>query len=132
MSESLEFFQARIVAAMPPAIERFTLRDLVRAVLAISEPADARRFFEGYVEHLAARGRWSSLDPVLKIARTNIGWCFGEGMTKERRWMWVVATGASHPIFGMMEDDPSPESAFEAGRRMGELMRRADEQEEKR
>lgn len=98
--------------------DRFTIGDLIRAILVIDNPTDAKAFYVSYVEELNKRDDLK--DPAEAIARANIGWCFGEGMARERIAMWVETTSSAHPVFGTMVEPLTPEDAFEAGRRMGE------------
>jgi hypothetical protein len=98
---------------------KYTIGDYIGAVLAIETPEDARRFYEGNVEYLAAAPQLS--DPPEKIARANLGWCFGEGMKPERVEMWIKVCDASHPVFGTTR--PTPEGAFQAGLKLGKERR---------
>ena len=93
-------------------------------VLAIDSPLEASRFFERYVA-LIERGH-SPARPAQEIARHNIGYCFGEGMSKERRAMWREACGASHPYLGDMVEDPDPKAVFAAGFEAGLRERLSD------
>src|SRR5579872_4453204 len=74
------------------------IKDLVGAVLAIDNPEEAQRFYRGYVHWLTRQPNLT--EPAERIADSNIGWCFGEGMTGERQLMWQEATSAADPIFG--------------------------------
>jgi len=98
---------------------KHTIGDYIGAVLAIEKPEDARRFYEGNVEYLAAAPRLS--DPPEKIARANLGWCFGEGMKPERVEMWIKVCDASHPVFGTKR--PTAREAFRAGLKLGKERR---------
>jgi hypothetical protein len=115
--EPRAFFEERIRAEFDhdPFTERapgaHTIGDFIRAVLAIEEEADARRFFDGHVAWLEAQPERTL--PALDMARANVGWCFGEGMTPEHVAMWHRLTGSAHPVFGTSK--PTPEQAFAAG-----------------
>jgi hypothetical protein len=85
--------------------------DFIRAVLGIETEAEARAFFDGYVRWLESAPDRTL--PALDVARANVGWCFGEGMARERVAMWHRATGSAHPVFGTSK--PPPEQAFAAG-----------------
>lgn len=89
----------------------FTIGDLASAVLAIDDPETARDFYRGYLSYLINLPDAVPDRNVADIAKANIGWCFGEGMTDERRAMWREACGATHPVFGAMVTRPSPEDA---------------------
>jgi hypothetical protein len=111
------FFEERIRAQFDhdPFTERapgtHTIGDFIRAVLAVEDEADARRFFDGYVAWLEAQPDCTL--PALDVARANVGWCFGEGMAPELVAMWHRLTGSAHPVFGTGK--PSPEQALAAG-----------------
>jgi hypothetical protein len=115
------FFEERIRAQFDhdPFTERapgtHTIGDFIRAVLAVEDEADARRFFDGYVAWLEAQPDRAL--PALDVARANVGWCFGEGMSPERVAMWHRLTGSAHPMFGTSM--PTPEQAFAAGMKAG-------------
>lgn len=77
-----------------------TIGDFISAVMAINNEADAQEFYRGYVEWLEAQPGRKTEHTAKHVADMNIGWCFGEGMTDERKQMWAKCTTASHPIFG--------------------------------
>ena len=96
---------------------------LISAVMSIGNAAQARAFYEGYVEwtlaYQVAHSATKHL-PVTEVVRSNIGWCFGEGMDPQRVEMWVTVCGARHPFFGVTK--PTVDEAFEAGVAAGEAM----------
>lgn len=94
---------------------------LISAVLGIKKEEDMKLFFEGYVMFLIKTYPERPLKENERIARSNIGWCFGEGMNPHRKALWNKVTGAAHPIFGM--SDPSPSEAFHLGCKLGERMK---------
>lgn len=101
-----------------------TIGDLMGAIFAIDNPEDALCFYESYIawmETLPAEDR-SEQYTTAQVARSNIGWCFGEGMDSDRIAMWNTVTGAAHPVFGTMT--PTPQEAFAAGLELGEQQRR--------
>jgi hypothetical protein len=97
-----------------------TIADFVREVLAVEDEASARAL---YVRHVAELLDGGQVEDPYVAARLNIGWCFGEGMTAERRAMWRAACGAAHPVFGAMERDPDPEEALATGLAAGRASR---------
>lgn len=112
-----------------------SLTTLINRVLSIDNATAAGAFFAEEVanarQEAAARPdlveaarAFSDADPET-IVRCNIGFCFGEGMSKERRAMWREVCGASHPWFGDMVEDISPEEARQ-------LMRLAIERQQRR
>jgi hypothetical protein len=120
----LEFFQARIqrqIDTRPSrydlgyvrTVEQFSLGDLIGAIMAVDNDADARRFYDGYVVSIREVGKTKELPA--DVARSNIGWCFGEGMEPDRIAMWRRVCDAVHPVFGTYETPPTPAQAFDAG-----------------
>ena len=107
----------RIASTYGTKIPEFTVGDLYDAVFSVDNDEDARQFFAGYVAWLAARDDLN--DDPKKIARSNIGWMFGEGMAQDRIAMWVRCTDSAHPILGTMVGQLSPEELIETGRRFG-------------
>jgi hypothetical protein len=77
--------------------EGHTVGQFVRAVLAIETLDEARAFYGEYFAYLRAKGYCD--ERAVTIARSNIGWCFGEGMTEVQVRMWHEVCGAEHPIF---------------------------------
>lgn len=110
-----------------------TVTGLISAVLKIDNPEDAIRFYEGYVEFLSFKigSHPATVEDARtraeRIARSNIGWCFGEGMTEERMAMWATATGATHPVFG--QGKLTLEEIFKRGVEMGEKWKKGDSDE---
>lgn len=105
--------------------EHHTVGDLVAAVMRIDRVADALRFYHGYLAWLTAlpaESRSERYTPQ-QVARSNIGWCFGEGMDRDRIAMWHAVTGAAHPLFGVM--DVTPDGAYRAGLKLGGNLRNA-------
>lgn len=105
-----------------------TLGDLMDSVLEIHDPEQAKLFRDGYVEYIKAV-RFGYEDEFNvgpeQTAAENIGWLFGEGMPQEDREIWRQL-GCSHPVFGEMRVDPTPEEAFQAGYEMAKEMKAAD------
>ncbi len=98
--------------------DSFTIGDFISAVMAIDNELDAEAFAADY-ESWSAKNH--PKNNATEVMRSNIGWCFGEGMDKERQKMWVKVCGASHPVFG--QATPTAEEAFEAGRKLGESIK---------
>ncbi len=99
-----------------------TMGDIMDAIFKIHEPAEAKQFFDDYVEFV--RQDQPGQDAV-DIVSSNIGWMFGEGRLSDRQVAMWTALGASHPVFGSTK--PTPEEAFKAGMKMGETMRKKRE-----
>lgn len=72
------------------------LEAFIQAILAVTTPAEARTFFDEYVEYL--KTHHPSVETFIPRAQADIGWVFGEGMPLEKRGMWHEATGAEHPF----------------------------------
>jgi len=107
-----------------------TIGDLISAVMAIDNKTDAALFYRGYVEWLKNPPpgvEKNEIDNPEQVAKSNIGWCFGEGMDDKMIEMWNKVTGASHPVFGSMT--PTPEEAFQAGMKMGEESKKKRQKE---
>jgi hypothetical protein len=103
---------------MNPIFEKevHTIGDFIRAVLSIGNKEEAAEFYQDLLQYISRQKELS--DTPENIAKANIGWCFGEGMSEDRRAIWREVCGAAHPIFGSMKNmEVSPEEAFEAGRR---------------
>lgn len=93
-----------------------TIGEFISAVFSVENAEDAKEFYDGYLEYLHKLPELEG-DPE-RIARSNIGWCFGEGMASEKIRMWNEVCGASHPVFGT--GIPSAEEALKAGMKIGE------------
>jgi hypothetical protein len=89
-----------------------TIGHFVRATMAISNPDDAARFYRGCVANVQKQidmGKRESKFTATEAAYSNIGWCFGEGMSDEKIAMWCSVCGASNPVFGkVMPTLPTP------------------------
>jgi len=95
---------------------KMNLGHLMASILEIHTAEEAKEFREGYIGWTAAMT--GSTDPPEHVVDMNIGWCFGEGMPEKYRAMWRKL-GASHPVFGDMKTDPTPEEALSAGFNLG-------------
>lgn len=89
-----------------------TMGEVISAVLKIDTPEAATEFYAEYVADLQ-QNNGRSLEAAASIARSNIGWCFGEGMSEERKKMWKKVTGAKHPV--LRRSSPSLEETVAAG-----------------
>ncbi len=98
---------------------RHTIGQLIRAVLAISNEADAKLFYDGYLEWMTDHLEADSQYTPEQVAKANVGWCFGEGMAKDKVKMWRDVCDASHSVFGSMETPVTPEEAVAQGIKMG-------------
>jgi hypothetical protein len=129
----LEFFQDCIqkqIDANPIPVGRldferspieYTIGDFIRACMEIDTESDAQRFYTGYVENMTKHGT-TSHDPV-DVARSNIGWCFGEGMAPKKIAMWRQVCDAAHPVFGSYEKPPTLQESYDAGLTIGKAKR---------
>jgi hypothetical protein len=95
---------------------KMTIENLISAVFSVDTQEEASTFYEGYLVWLLKQADVSDIEHTRSVAKANIGWCFGEGMSQEKRELWR-SVGASHPVFGSMQTDPSPKEALDAGRR---------------
>lgn len=96
-------------------VENHTIGDFINAVLRIDNPETAKAFFDEYVAwiptHFTDERVTKSPTGALDAARSNIGWCYGEGMKSERVAMWRQVTGSEHPIGKI--DQMTPEQIFD-------------------
>jgi hypothetical protein len=109
-----------------PAFKDFCWDDIGAVVFSTKTAKEALAFYEGYVEWITNEKGSKAPATVAKaeqIARSNIGWFFGEGLPAKRIALWTEACGASHPVFGTKV--PSPEVAFKKGLEMGKKLRAA-------
>lgn len=94
-----------------------TIGDLISVIMDVDNDDDARRIFEGHRDDIQAQmdgGKWQGQGTAEDAAKSNIGWCYGEGMAADRREMWIRVTNAAHPVFGKtMPTDPA--EMFAAG-----------------
>lgn len=114
----LEFFYEKVGA---DETNRYTIGQFIRAVLAIDNPADALRFYRGEIEHHAKDEELCKKYSPPDAAKSNIGWCYGEGMITEHVQMWCDVCGASHPVFG--KQIPDYAEAMNEGIAMGQKLR---------
>lgn len=109
----------------------FTLGDLATAILEIKDRAKAARFYRGYVRWLRKRRDLEA--PAENVAKTNIGWVFGEGMSPIHQRMWNEVVGAEHPVFGTAlasDRPPTFTEKLESGIRIGEASGKGKTQEQ--
>lgn len=96
-----------------------TYGDIARMVLAAETEEAAIAVVAAYNSWLKEHApKLKTPEQRLQLIQSNIGFCFGEGMSPERKLMWNKVCGASHPIFGLTS--PTPEEAFKAGVKAGE------------
>ena len=88
----------------------FTIGALVGAARKVHDDKEALAFWQGYLRWM--RNAYPDSDAA-SVCRSNIGWCFGEGMPTQDKDMWVRVCNASHPVFG--QASVTPEQAFAAG-----------------
>jgi hypothetical protein len=100
-----------------------TVGAVMQAVLAIDNAEDARTFYWGYVGYLCTQAPHPQYTPE-EIVASNIGWCLGEGMSRERIRMWEQM-GVMHPVLGSLEG-LSAEQIFARGMAFGKALRTGD------
>jgi hypothetical protein len=115
------FFETCIKAQRNDISEltKFTMGDCVQAIMAIDSINSARSFYEGYVEWLLDNAEFESQSDAERVAKSNIGFCYGEGMSPDRIAMWKEACSAEHLLFGATM--PTPEEAFAEGVKRGSM-----------
>ncbi len=67
-------------------------------ILSIADEEQARRFPDDHVSFLENEGE--PHDIAVEFARSEVAWCFAEGMTRGRRAMWerVIRLGRPQPV----------------------------------
>lgn len=119
----MTLFQHRINAAILRAVTKalengwevlgrkrgsHTIGDFISAVFSVETLDEAKEFYAGYLVYLKPLDRTESEE---NVAQSNIGWCFGEGMSDEKIALWKSAiAGIEHPIFGATM--PSAEEVY--------------------
>jgi hypothetical protein len=93
-----------------------TLGTFIEGVLSVTCKEDAELFLEGYIMYLMLIRPEREIKETERVARNNIGYCFGEGMCLPMKLMWKEI-GVTHPFFGVA--NPTPEEAFAAGVKLG-------------
>lgn len=89
----------------------YTIGAFISAVMEIDNEAEAEQFWHGYVDYMTIAYPET---PTIPACQSNVGWCFGEGMSEDKKAMWIKVSDASHPVFGQMK--PTVTEAFEAGK----------------
>lgn len=117
------FFYEMLVHGMSPA--RTHTAAFFDAVLSIQNSEQAVKFFRGCVQFFLRKNPHLGVARIEQIVRSDIGYCFGEGMPPAMRKMWHSTTGAVHPYFGT--SDPDPLTAFVLGLKLGETIQLINE-----
>ena len=97
--------------------------DIWKAILRVKTTDVAKRFYTGFIVWLGKmqeREKVKSQMTAEAVAKDNIGWCYGEGMSPDQIRMWVEVCGAHHPVFGTKI--PSAEEAYKLGLKYVEKM----------
>lgn len=100
-----------------------TYRECLEPAMEITEQADADQYLAAYVEHIQTALNEHPRDDnktAAEIAAVNLGYYAGYYGNETRERVERLFR-CSHPIFGAIavKGAPSPEEAFEAGRKMG-------------
>ena len=107
--------------------DNHTIGEFIHAVMAIDNEEDALEFYSGHVAYIQRqidKGEWKSDATPMQAVQSNIGWCFGEGMSGERVSMWSKVCGASHPVFGT-KAPTTGEEGLKLGMAMVEKMKKS-------
>jgi hypothetical protein len=95
-----------------------TIGNFIGAVLRVHDAVEARRFFETELAEL--RSKHPEVTKPELVLRSNIGWCFGEGMPVHERQMWAEICGAEHPLGPEYTNrEFTPDEILKAGMEMG-------------
>lgn len=99
--------------------EKITIREKYGPAMAITDQSAADAYFGRCVAHSMRFGGLTRPEAE-RVERINLGYYAGyyDAQTQERVNRLFLTT---HPVFG--DRRPSPEDAFEMGRRAGEAMR---------
>lgn len=99
--------------------ERAPIHAFVKAVLEIHELSEAEQFVAGHVHWLRGK-RPRTIQEALTIARSNLMYCFEEGMPEKDAKMWLG-------VWEETEIGPtsrqSPEEAFKTAAAVGEKIK---------
>jgi len=103
-----------------------TLGDVYGPAMKITDPKEAKVYFEALVKHILAmkpenEPRITSREAAEKVVRSNLGYYSGYYDHKTMQRVFKLFNCA-HPIFGLAI--PTAEEAFEAGKKMGEAAKR--------
>ncbi len=99
-----------------------TIGELYDPAMLITDQAEADAYFETLVQRNMSHG--TSRDEAERIERNNLGYYAGY-CSSETRARVEELFRCSHPIFGAVAQyaPPTPEEAFEIGKRIGEAMK---------
>ena len=98
-----------------PFSKKATFGDKYRSAMKITDPKEAKEYFEACVQHTMLFGK--SREEAEKTERDNIGYFAGYYDSETAKRVNLLF-GAVHPIFGSVE--PTPEEAFKAGQKLAE------------
>ena len=93
--------------------DQITIGDKYRPAMEITDPVEARAYFDACVEHCMRFGKTRA--EAEHIERVNLGY-FAGYYDSDVGQRVLQLYGAAHPIFGTSR--PTPEEAFEKGKAM--------------
>lgn len=102
---------------MKPFPDKMTIGEKYEPAMKITDEAEAKEYFERCVEHTMRFPKIKDREEAEKIERSNLGYYAGYYSPEVGKRVNRLF-GAVHPIFGTKT--PTPEEAFEAGRKMAE------------
>lgn len=108
----------------PEGKETLTFGECLGPAMEITDPEDARQYLVEYVKYTQKFLDKEPRDDDMtaeQICKTNLGYYAGYYSSETRQRVEELFT-CSHPIFGSIKNDgqPTPEEAFESGRKSGE------------
>jgi len=104
-----------------------TIGEVYGPAMKITDPEEAKVYFEALVKHILAmkpenEPRITSRDKAEEIVRKNLGYYSGYYDHETMKRVFKLFDCA-HPIFGTTI--PTPEAAFEVGKKMGEAAKKS-------
>ena len=102
-------------ASYPAMPREITIGDTYAPAMKITDPAEARAYFEACVEHCMSFGKVRA--EAEAIERSNLGYYAGY-YDAETAGRVLALYGADHPIFGTTR--PTPQEAYDAGIRLAQ------------
>lgn len=100
--------------------ENITIGDKYGPAMKITDPEEAKEYFEACVLHTMSFGK--SREEAEQIERSNIGYYAGYYDSEIASRVYELFN-CKHPIFGDVKNWPTPEEAFEMGKKYAEELK---------
>ena len=106
---------------IPEFRDKMTIGEKYDPAMKITDPEEAKRYFELAVEHTMSRGR--SRKEAIEIEKSNLGYYAGY-CSNETRLRVEKLFCCQHPVFGAASQGiPTPKEAFEMGVELGQKIK---------